>query len=75
MEASLPIVFSFSGGKDSCLSIYRLKKQNFKKDCLNEIYEKLMEFKAIVVCVDLRVLDISFLSRKIDKNFIKDLPN
>jgi uncharacterized protein (TIGR00290 family) len=175
MEKSLPIVFSFSGGKDSCLSIYRLKKQKFKivslittitegynrvsihgireelimeqanalsiplhliyipKDCVNETYEKLMEenmlfyknlgieyvgfgdifledirnyreknlskigmncyfplwkeksenlinefielgFKAIIVCVDLKVLDISFLSREIDKNFIKELP-
>ncbi|MEO0143870.1 MAG: diphthine--ammonia ligase [candidate division WOR-3 bacterium] len=170
------IVFSFSGGKDSCLSIYKAVKNNYEifsllttitegydrvsihgvrrelvikqaqslgfpikliyipDSCTNEKYEKIMYenmlffknlgieyvgfgdifledirayreknlsklnmkgyfplwklntmdlikefielgFKAIVVCVDLKVLDISFLGKEINEEFVKEIEN
>ncbi len=173
-QVSIPIVFSFSGGKDSSLALYRLMRSNYKivslittitndynrvsmhgisekllieqvnsiglplhlihipSACVNEEYERIMYenllfyknlgveyvgfgdifledvrayrennlkklnmrgifpiwgentknlaeefiklgFKAIVVCVNLDVLDISFLGREFDENSIKEL--
>jgi len=172
---ALSLIFSFSGGKDSCLSIYRLLKNNYKilslittitedynrvsihgisenllfkqvnsigiplhliyipNKCINEDYERIMfenmlfyknlgveyvgfgdifledirkyreenlsklnmkgvfplwkektenlikeflelKFKAIVVCVDLKVLDISFLGMEFE-DFIRKIPS
>ena len=33
-----------------------------------------LKFKSIITCIDTNVLDISFLGRTIDKEFISDLP-
>ncbi len=173
-QVSIPIVFSFSGGKDSILALYRLIKSHYKivslittitdeynrvsmhgvsekllaeqvnsiglplhliyipSRCVNKEYERIMYenmlfyknlgveyvgfgdifledvrtyrennlkklnmkgifpiwgkdtkdlaktfiklgFRAIVVCVNLDILDISFLGREFDENFIRDL--
>lgn len=38
------VVLSFSGGKDSCLTLYKLQQQNIKISCLiTTIYEKTQE--------------------------------
>ncbi len=34
-----------------------------------------LNFKAVIVCVDLNFLDISFLGREIDKNLIQEIEN
>lgn len=175
-EVSIPVVFSFSGGKDSFLALYRILNKNYKIvslittitdefnrvsmhairenllfeqvnsiglplhliyipfNCVNEEYERIMYenmkfykdlgieyvgfgdifledvrkyrennlnklnmkgifpiwgentkdlanefiklgFRAIVVCVNLDILDISFLGREYDENFIKEIEN
>lgn len=67
------------------LKIYResqLQAQNLKghfplwqvdtKKVINEFID--LGFKAVVVCIDSRKLGKEFLGRKIDANFLKDLP-
>jgi uncharacterized protein (TIGR00290 family) len=175
MDTSLSLIFSFSGGKDSCLSIYKILKKGYKiqalistitenynrvsihgireeilmeqvnsiglplhlihipNNCVNEEYEKIMlenltfykgegikyvgfgdifledirayreknlqklqmkglfplwkqdtkslinefidlGFKAIIVCVNLELMDVSFLGYEIGQEFLNRLP-
>lgn len=47
----------------------------WKKDTRELMHEFLdLGFRAVVVCVDARLLDVSFCGRIIDKKFIEDLP-
>ncbi len=52
--------------------VFPLWKKNTKK-LLEEFLEK--GYKAITVCVNAKMLDVSFCGRIIDENFIKDLPD
>lgn len=46
--------------------------QRDTKELINEFLD--LGFKAIVVCIKSELLDVSFVGREIDENFINDLP-
>ena len=52
--------------------LYPLWKQD-TKEVMNRFFES--GFKSIVVCIDLNCLEVSFLGRELDYQFVKGLPD
>ncbi len=81
--------YAFAGFGDIFLEDLRTYRENqlapYAINCIFPLWKKNTKtiitdflsigFKSIVICIDLNLLDVSFLGRIIDKNFINDLPS